>query len=194
MKVIVLSEHGDQEAKLGISLSYNTEVDAKKLADVAMKLAHKGEGHNKFLESMAVWLDVDAPRYWWQQFDTYRVGVTKQSESTMHTMTKRLLTQEDFSHHMSAGHLSTLNLWIDQGKWNTVKWNLPESFLQRRIVCLNYMALQRIIRQRITHRLVEWQDFIKQVLEQVEYPRYLVKNEGVSQETLALYSLEDIQQ
>ena len=176
MKVEVLHEQGYYYAKLGLSLSYEQPVE--NMDKVMMKLAHKGDGHSKFLESIQLWLDVDAPRYWWQQFDTYRIGVTKQSESTMHTMTKRKLTQDDFSHRMPKAHLDLLNLWIDQGKWNTVKWNLPESFMQRRIVCLNYMALQRAIRQRMTHKLPEWQEFIGQVLEQVEYPEFLVDKDS----------------
>ncbi|MCK9240314.1 hypothetical protein [Desulfocurvus sp.] len=53
---------------------------------MAEKLAPLDKGHNKVLESMCVWLDVRMPRYWWQEFDTYRVGVTKQSESTMHIL------------------------------------------------------------------------------------------------------------
>jgi len=188
MKVTVMEEHGYESAKIGISLSYNTDI--KEMDRVAKALAHKGSGHSKFLESIAVWLDVDAPRYWWQQFDTYRTGMTKQSESTMHTMTERNLTQDDFSHRMPIAHLDLLNLWIDQGKWDTVKWNLPESFLQRRIMCLNYKSLQHIIEQRISHRLVEWQSFIKQVLEQVDYPYFLVEEQD---DALFVASLEDIQ-
>jgi len=91
-------------------------------------------------------------------------------------MTARPLTQEDFSHKMPQAHLETLNLWIRQGKWETVKWNLPESFMQRRIVCLNYKSLQNIISQRKNHRLEEWQDFINQIIEQVEYPGFLIED------------------
>ena len=174
MNVKVLHEQGYYYAMLGLSLSYDQ--DPAKMGDVAKKLAHKGDGHNKFLESIQLWLDMNAPRNFWQQFDTYRVGVTKQSSSTMHTMTARQLTQDDFSHKMPLAHLETLNLWIRQGKWETVKWNLPESFMQRRIVCLNYMALQRIVRQRKNHKLEEWQEFIGQIMDQVEFPGFLLED------------------
>ncbi len=75
MKTKLLHEHGSQEALLGLSLSYDSEPNIK----VANQLAHKQGGHNKFLESIVVWLDITAPRYWWQEFDTYRIGITKQS-------------------------------------------------------------------------------------------------------------------
>ena len=140
---------------------------------VAQKLRFKGDGHNKFLESIAVWMDIDAPRYFWQQFDTYRIGVTKQSESTMHTMTTRTLQQDDFEHPIPEAHLQHLNTLIADEQWQTVKWDLPESFLQRRIVCLNYMILQRMIRQRESHRLTEWRNFIDEVLRQAEHPELL---------------------
>jgi len=96
MKVKILDERGYDWALLGLSLSF--EQDPADMPRVAQKLAFRGDGHNKFLESIVLWLDITAPRYWWQQFDTYRAGVSKQSASTMHTMTRRALTQEDFEH------------------------------------------------------------------------------------------------
>ena len=143
------------------------------MPEVARRLALKGDGHNKFLESIVLWVDITAPRYWWQQFDTYRVGITKQSESTMHTMTKRPLTQGDFEHRIPAETLAHLNDLIAGKDWKQVKRLLPEAFLQRRIVCLSYMALQRMIRQRATHRLEEWRTFVDQILKQVAHPKFL---------------------
>jgi len=171
MKAQIIEEHGYSSALLGLSLSYNQ--DPTRMYAVAEKLRFKGDGHNKFLEMIVVWMDIDAPRYFWQQFDTYRIGVTKQSESTMHTMTARPLQQGDFEHPIPAAHLQHLNALIADEQWQTVKRDLPESFLQRRVVCLNYMILQRIIRQRKTHRLAEWRTFIDEVLRQTEHSELL---------------------
>jgi len=171
ISVRILEEHGYESALLGLSLSYG--VDPASMESVANRLRFKGDGHNKFLESIVVWLDVDAPRYFWQQYDTYRVGVSKQSESTMHTMTKRPLRQDDFAHPIPDAHLHHLNALIGQESWEAVKHDLPESFLQRRILCQNYMSLQRIIRQRKRHRLSEWQQFIDEVLRQVAHRELL---------------------
>ena len=175
MKVQIIEEHGYSSALLGLSLSYNQ--DPAHMPAVAERLRFKGEGHNKSLETIVVWMDIDAPRYFWQQFDTYRIGVTKQSESTMHTMTSRRLQQSDFEHPIPKAHLQHLNALIADERWQAVKRDLPESFLQRRVVCLNYMTLQRMIRQRKTHRLTEWRTFIDEVLRQTEHPELL--NEGV---------------
>jgi hypothetical protein len=54
-----------------------------------------------------------------------------------------------------------------------IKTNLPEGFLQRRIVCTNYKVLKNMFVQRKRHRLQEWHTFIQQVEEQVEHPEFL---------------------
>lgn len=179
MRVKVLGEAGFKEALLGLSLSYNS-YPSKRVAD---RLAHRGGGHSKFLESMQVWLDIDAPRYWWSQFDTYRIGTTKQSESTMHTLTKRPLLQSDFEGGILPATQRHLNLLIELGCIDEVKAALPESFLQRRVVNTNYMVLQNMIRQRKSHRLGEWKYFIAEVTSQCNYPEYLIKEtDGNSEE------------
>lgn len=171
MKVDVLYEAGYFEALLGLSLSY--EQPLEKMVTVAAKLAHKDCGHNKFLESIAVWLDITAARYWWQQFDTYRVGVSKQSGSTMHTVLHRALTQDDFEQPIAQQILVRLNELISGKYFELVKNELPEGFLQRRIVCTNYKVLRHIITQRESHRLKEWHTFCDAVRAQIEYPGFL---------------------
>ena len=159
MKVKILKEAGHEEAMLGLSLSYNA--DPGRMSARADKLTRLNpyEGHSKFLESISVWLDMVAPRYWWQQFDTYRVGITKQSESTVHTLMRRPLQHSDFEGGCHHEILELLNDGIEKVDVNFVKRHLPESFLQRRIVTTNYKTILHIIRQRHDHKLSEWQDF-----------------------------------
>jgi len=176
MDVKVLEEAGYEWAMLGLSLSF--QQDPARMPEVARRLAPKGNGESKFLESIVVWLDIRAPRYWWQQFDTYRVGVTKQSESTMHTITKRPLTQEDFAAPIPKEWLEELNRFIEAKEWRRVKELLPESFIQRRIVYTNYQTLRRIVAQRRDHRLPEWWKFIFQLLQQLEHPEFIAEDYG----------------
>lgn len=146
---------GVEEAMFGLSLSYNK--DYAHMFRVADRLAHKGNGHNKFLESICAWQDITAARDWWSQFDTYRIDITKQSESTMHTISKKPLTQENFAIRIKEDYLEYLNYLIeDKAPVAIIKKALPESFLQRRIVRTNYMTLQAIVRQRHNHKLGEW--------------------------------------
>jgi len=154
MKIHILREAGLEEAMLGLSLSYDQPID--RMPEVARKLMVRGGAHTKFLESIVVWLDITAPRYWWQQFDTYRVGVTKQSGSTMHNILKTGVDQTYFEGGISRETLIRINKLIAIKEFMQVKRELPESFLQRRIVCLNYKVINHIIKQRENHRLEEW--------------------------------------
>lgn len=193
MNVKVVDEFGYAEALFGIGLSFGLTSGQKvsefrqvkiyggerkatydRLERVAKSLAHKGNGESKFLESMTVYLDITAPRYWWSEFDTYRVGITKQSESTMHTATKRHLTEEDFEGGcVNSIYLDYLNKIVDTKNLISLKMALPESFLQRRIVVTNYKVLQNMYRQRKNHRLKEWHIFCDALLSQLEHNDFI---------------------
>lgn len=171
MKVNVLDEHGYEYALLGLSLNKKQPIDRMK--DVAEKLSQKDGGHNKFLEAIMIWVDITAPRYWWQQFDTYRVGVSKQSESTMHTLLKGYLKNEDFCGGINELYLKFLNSLVDKREFDELKRSLPESYLQRRIVVLNYKSLRTIYHQRKNHPLFEWKLFLNELLEKIKYKGFI---------------------
>lgn len=168
--VKVLREAGYEEAMIGITLSHGAKVE--RAMEIAEKLAHKGSGHGKFLESIMVWIDVRAPRYWWQQADTYRIA-TKQSESTMHTLLKSTLTKYDFAHDIDAEHLRYLNSLIQFQEFDKLKGALPEGFMQRRIWCLSYKTIQNIVAQRNSHKLIEWRDFCDAMVDQLTHPEFI---------------------
>lgn len=182
MKVKILKECGYEEAILGLSLSYNVK-DLSKVERVAVKLSQKEGGHNKFLESIVLWIEIDAPRYWWSQFDTYRVGTTKQSGSTMHTLLSRELVKEDFEDVMCPQYIDTINRFIKIRDFEGAKAHLPESFLQKRIVCTNYKVIRNIISQRKNHRLKQWRYFIDSIYRQVHHYEFfpvLIKGDSYS--------------
>lgn len=70
----------------------------KKDLELMRKLIKAGNSHRKFLRQIFVSMDITAPLYWWKEFDTYKVGVTANSCSTMHTIHKKEFTLDDFSH------------------------------------------------------------------------------------------------
>lgn len=61
------------------------------------RLIRAGSSHRKFLRQIFVSVDITAPRYWWTEFDTYKVGTTSNSCSTMHKITAKEFTLDDFS-------------------------------------------------------------------------------------------------
>ena len=171
MEVKVLGEYGFSDAMLGLSLSYDRDVDG--MHDVSLRLYNKDGGHNKFLRAITVNLDITASRAWWQQMATYCVGNTFQSGSTMHTLTKRQLRQDDFYGGIHQETLVYLNALISRGDLIAAKRNLPESFLQRRVMTTNYLALRNIIKQRMHHKLPEWRFFVEQLFTNLKYPEYV---------------------
>lgn len=115
------------------------EFDEKDLT-LMSSLIKKGDEHAKAIRGINVTLEINAPRYIWQELDTYVVGVTRlSSESTMHIQGKGL----------------------SEAELVEMKHNLIEGTLQRRISVFNYQALRRIYFQRKDHRLPQWREFCK---------------------------------
>lgn len=142
---------------------------------LAKKLIKAGPEHRKFLRMIHVQCDVLAPRYWWAEMDKYK-WVEANSSSTMHLITKRELTLDDFSSDDAIAKAS-LNKIIPLLNHNirmyeaskhgsegikyfrTIKQMLPESYNQLRTIDTNYECLLSIYHQRKNHRLTEWRSF-----------------------------------
>lgn len=194
MKVDVLKVDGIKEAFLGMGLSYgltsNKNIicmeDAKlagRLTKICEKCARRGNGEDKFLRMIQIWADVTAPRFWWAEFDTYKVGTVALSESTMHTLGKRPLAQKDFEWGLPIELIDGLNTYVCANccSIETKKRFLPEGFLQRRIVNFNYAVFANMIRQRRNHRLPQWHYFLNNVyyaLPMQEFLPPLTEEEG----------------
>ena len=65
--------------------------------DLMKRLVSAGTDHRKFMRMIVVYVDVTAPMYWWKEFDTYKVGTVRNSCSTMHKITDKEFTLDDFS-------------------------------------------------------------------------------------------------
>lgn len=62
------------------------------------QLCNAGTDHRKFMRMIVVYCDITAPLYWWKEFDTYKVGTVANSCSTMHKLTAKKFSLDDFSH------------------------------------------------------------------------------------------------
>ena len=143
------------------------------------KLIRTGSVHRKFMRQIFVSVDITAPLYWWKEFDTYKVGTVANSTSTMHKLASTPITKECFETDdfvECSVDMSITNFWnsyliptLEQlrQKYNETKdkryWKelirlLPESWLQKRTVTMNYENLLSMcsVDQRRNHKLTEW--------------------------------------
>ena len=140
------------------------------------KLVNAGTDHSKFMRMVNVTCDITAPLYWWKEFDTYKVGTVRNSCSTMHTITDKKFTLDDFSHeHLTSGTkmcferiIENLNyarqIYLetkDKLWWRQIIQLLPSSYNQRATVQLNYAVLRNMYHARKNHPLGEWHDFCR---------------------------------
>lgn len=115
-------------------------------------LVKRGDEHAKVLRGVVVWAEITAPRYWWQEMATYRIGTeTLSSTSTMHCECKGLSGEA----------------------LEAAKGALTEDTTNTRILTFSYQALRRIYFQRRNHRLPSWHKFCEWI-ELLPYAKELI--------------------
>lgn len=141
--------------------------------ELMMKLAKGGPVHAKYRRQIFVSVDITAPLYLWKEFDTYKVGTTANSCSTMHKIHAKEFTFDDFScEHLNTFNLNLLGMVIrnlnnarasynetkDKDEWWQMIQMLPSSYNQKRTVTMTYEVLVGMYRDRKNHKLDEWLD------------------------------------
>lgn len=148
--------------------------------ELAQKLIKAGSEHRKFLRQILVSVDITAPLYWWKEADTYKVGTASNSCSTMHKLADTPITidcfeKDDFEDcDVESRYLVfPLRTWgslvsdleflrkkynetKDKRYWKELIRLLPESWLQKRTITMNYENILNMYRQRKNHKLTEW--------------------------------------
>nr|DAO10867.1 MAG TPA: hypothetical protein [Caudoviricetes sp.] len=152
--------------------------------DIMTRLRNAGTDYCKFMQIITVYLDITAPLYWWNEFDTHKIDIVTNSCSLMHKIAAKEFTLEDFSHeHLNRTGLvileniiANLNEWRayfiygfnsgeykiekdDKEQWWQMIQLLPSSYNQRRTIMLNYEVLANIYKSRRNHKLDEWHTF-----------------------------------
>lgn len=137
-------------------------------------LRNAGTDHRKFMRMITVYLDITAPLYFYKEFDTYKVGTVANSCSTMHKISAKEFTLDDFSHeHLGMQSLRVLKDTIkvmndfreefirdhEKDNWWQMIQLLPSSYNQKRTVMLNYEVLANMYKSRRNHKLDEWHTF-----------------------------------
>lgn len=139
-------------------------------------LIKAGSSDRKFLRMIHVQFDITASETFFMQMDTYKVGTVSNSTSKMHTIHKRDLTVDDFSHDYTlieelqpiVDRLNELrsNYIVSKNKvyWNALIEQLPMSFMQMRTMDMSYETLMSIYFQRRNHKLNDWHAFCNWIM------------------------------
>ena len=178
---------------------------------LAQTLIKAGNEHRKFMRQIFVSVDITAPIYWWKEFDTYKVGTVANSTSTMHKLATTPITLDcfeidDYDRNLSLAdnpkdddgldNISTFEEDIiyvlenirqkyletkDKRYWKElVRW-LPESWLQKRTITMNYENVRNMYFQRRNHKLTEWSESFIKWVESLPYAEELIMYDGRSE-------------
>lgn len=175
---------------------------------LAQTLIKAGNEHRKFMRQIFVSVDITAPLYWWKEFDTYKVGTVANSTSTMHKLATTPIMLDcfeidDYDRDLSLAdnpknddgldNISTFEEDIiyvlenirqkyletkDKRYWKElVRW-LPESWLQKRTITMNYENVRNMYFQRRNHKLTEWSESFIKWVESLPYAEELIMYDG----------------
>ena len=180
--------------------SYTDEIGIFNIGSNDIKLAQRmlngGPEESKFMRQIMVSMDIDAPLFFWKEFDTYKVGTTANSCSTMHKLTSEeisalnfsFIKPEEFEDQYNQYFIKTAqeeiiqyceilrkayNKTKDKRIWRALIEILPEGWNQRRTWTANYQVLRNIYFQRRNHKLDEWRELCK-IIEELPYGKELI--------------------
>ena len=171
---------------------------------LAQRLIKAGNEHRKFMRQIFVSVDITAPLYWWKEFDTYKVGTVADSTSTMHKLATTPITLDcfeidDYDRNLSLAdnpeddnelnHISAFEEDVimvlenlrqkyletkDKRYWKELIRFLPESWLQKRTITMNYENIRNMYFQRKNHKLTEWSESFIKWVESLPYAEELI--------------------
>lgn len=154
---------------------------------LASTLVKAGTEHRKFTRMIHIQMDITAPMFWWSEFDTYKIGTTRNSCSKMHTIHIKPFELDDFAHEgckeipiaydalveviLACDQLRNLfNETHDRKYWRALIELLPESYMMKATWDGSFETMLNIMHQRDGHKLKEeWEPFRKACFDNIPY-------------------------
>lgn len=130
----------DEEGVVGTpSIIYSSKVDFDdRDLRLMSTLIKRGDEHSKAIRAIVVYMQIEAPVWFYRELETYRIGRERLScESTMHCECKGLSGEE----------------------LEEAKDAIPMGHIQKTCDMVSYQTLRRIYVQRRNHRLPMWHKF-----------------------------------
>ena len=145
--------------------------------DLMKRLYKGGTEHRKYARQIWVGMDIVTNHIVWAEFDTYKIGVTRDSCSKMHKIHVKGFERDDFSHEgidevggfaeeyftETLKVLEKLRVLFNETHekkyWRAMLELLPMGYNLRATVTMSYENVFNIIRQRSNHKMFEWIEF-----------------------------------
>lgn len=166
--------------------------------DLARRLIKAGAPHRKYMRQISVIVDIcKMPSYFMHEFATYKVGTTADSSSTVHKITSRDLTPDDFEAPetvLELDHLGDTIAVLNAAReiyqhskasgdaegaeriFRSMKRMLPHSYLYERITwTCSYENLIEIWHWRRNHRLPAWHEFCEKFIAKLPYSEFITE-------------------
>jgi hypothetical protein len=146
------------------------------------RLFKGGTEHRKYARQIMVSMDITSHHTWWAEFDTYKIGVTRNSCSKMHKIHVKEFLAEDFSTEgISECGGKTVDVFAtvlvelerlrvlfnethEKKYWRAIIELLPMGYNLRATVTMNYENVFNIVEQREGHKVYEWNEFVDVLL------------------------------
>lgn len=156
---------------------------------LAKKLYKAGSEHRKYARQIFVTMDITCNHFFWQEFDTYKVGTVRNSCSKMHKIHVKEFVKDDFSHEgidecgektqevfqVVLDELERLrnlfNKTNEKKYWRAMIELLPMGYNIKATITMNYENVFNIIHQRRHHKVFEWEELVEKILLNLPYMR-----------------------
>lgn len=153
-----------------------------------------GTDDSKFMRQINISMDITCHHSWWSEFDTYKIGTTRNSCSKMHKIHVKGFEKEMFStegidslksDYPQANRtfeeilivLEELRILFnetgDKRYWRAMIEILPLGFNIKATVSFNYQVARNIYFARKNHKLTEWREFCD-ILMSLPYGKELI--------------------
>jgi hypothetical protein len=148
-------------------------------------LAHQ---ERKFMRQILVSMDIKGSIKFWAQMDTFKIATVRNSESTMHSITKGKLDKSDFEKEINQEQINYINklIWFynrikifadfkldSKHIFEKIDANLPGGYLLESHWTGNYEVLRNIYHSRKNHKMYWWKEFCSYI-EKLPYFNLLI--------------------
>lgn len=137
-----------------------SEEESKEFMRVArLGASPQGSGHDCALKGIIVQCDIEAPSYWWPQFQRYHFADIISSQSKMHRITA--LAGNGCPPNVYPSVWATFGKLVrkyelQEVEFETLLANCPQGLELVAGITTNYLQIKTMYAQRANHRLTMW--------------------------------------